>query len=97
MPAAFLRVFNWGKLAPLLKAPSLLKGQYLACESRVHGRPRDDKATIVGGIPSKPDSVSHVASGSTDVADELAKNWTGHDLPVASLQVVRAEAEVFTV
>jgi len=34
--------------------------------------------------------VGHVAGGSTDVADKLAKNWTGHDLPVTSLQVVRA-------
>ena len=75
----------------------MLKGQYLACESKVHGRSRDDKTTILGSIQTKPDSVSHVASGATDVADELAKNWTGHDLPVASLQVVRAEAEVFTV
>ena len=41
--------------------------------------------------------MSHITGGATDVTDELAKNWTGHDLPVASLQVVRAEAEVFTV
>ena len=75
----------------------MLKGQYLAHESQVHGRSWDDKATILRSIPTKPDSVSHVASGATDVADELAKNWTGHDLPVTSLQVVRAETEVSTV
>jgi len=37
-----------------------------------------------------PQSVSHIASGATDVADELAKNWTSHDFSIASLQVVRA-------
>ena len=29
LPAAFFFVFSRGRLAPLLKAPSLLKGQYL--------------------------------------------------------------------
>ena len=71
-----------------------MKGQYLACESEVHGRSRDDKTTIFGSIQTKPDSVSHVASGATDVADELAKNWTGDRLPVVGLQVVRAETEI---
>ena len=50
LPAAFLRVFNWGKLAPLLKAPSLLKGQYLECEGMTgFGRSRNDYAHISGG------------------------------------------------
>ena len=49
------------------------------------------------GQCNQPDSVGHVAGGSTDVADKLAKNWTGHDLPVTSLEVVRAETEVSTV
>ena len=74
-----------------------MKGQYLAHKSKVHGRSWDNKATIFRNIQTKPDSVSHVASGATDVANELAKNWTGHDLPVASLQVVRAETEVYPV
>ena len=49
--------------------------------------------TIFESIQTKPDGVSHVASGATDVADELAKNWTGHDLPIASLQVMGAETQ----
>ena len=40
--------------------------------------------------------MSHVASGATDVADELAKYWTGHDLPVTSLQIVRTETGILT-
>ena len=63
----------------------------------IRGKSTDDKATIIGRIPTKPDSVSQVTGGATDVANELAKNWTGHDLPVPSLQVVRAETEVYTV
>ena len=49
------------------------------------------------GQCNQPDSVGHVAGGSKDVAGKLAKNWTGHDLPVTSLEVVRAETEVSTV
>ena len=63
----------------------------------IRGRSTDDNATIVGRISTKPYSASHAASSATDVANELAKNWTGHDFPVASLQVVRAETEVYTV
>ena len=39
-----------GRLAPLLKAPSLLKGQYLECEGMTgFGRSRNDYAHISGG------------------------------------------------
>ena len=88
LPAAFLLVFSCGRLAPLLKAPSLFRGQYL--QKTIELAEQNTKSQKL------PEGVSAIGSGAADVADKLAQHRAGHHSAVAGLQVVRAALKIIS-